>query len=104
MASAKLIYDEYIVVANGLYEARITAYEVPNNVKFPDGIKLKCVLLDLQRNVPRLLLDNHEPFGYHMHTKLPHDKQYRIKIHARNYENAIEIFLKEVQRMVKNEI
>jgi hypothetical protein len=104
MATAKVIYDERVEVLKGVFEARIVAYEVSKNKKYPDGIKLRCVLLDIQENAPRLLLDNHEPFGYHLHTKLPHDKEHRVPVEVSGYEDAIMLFLREVQKVVANEV
>jgi hypothetical protein len=34
----------------------------------------------------RVLLDNHSPFGYHLHIGLPHEKNKRITIDVENYE------------------
>ncbi len=56
MADAKLIYDHKVRFLEGRFEARITAYEVSKNKKFPDGIKLSCVLLDTQEKVPWRIL------------------------------------------------
>ena len=104
MADAKLIFDQRSRFQEGRFEARITAYQVPKSKKFPDGIKLSCVLLDLQEKMPRLLLDNHEPFGYHLHTKMPHDKAHRVPVDVKDFEEAIEFFMGEVPKVIKDEI
>lgn len=39
-----------------------------------------------------ILLDNHEPYGYHLHAKLPEDKNYRVSIDIRDYIEAIKFF------------
>lgn len=104
MADAKLIFDQKSLFLEGRFEARITAYQVPKSKKFPDGIKLSCVLLDLQEKVPRLLLDNHEPFGYHLHTKMPHDKAHRVPVDVKDFEEAIEFFMGEAPKVIKDEI
>lgn len=102
--SSKLIYDYKVVLLEGGFEVRIVAYQVSKSLKFPDGIKLRCILLDLNSKEPRLLLDNHEPYGYHMHTKLPLDKKYRLKVEVKNYKLAIFLFLNEVRKLVKYEV
>lgn len=102
--SAVLLYDSRVVVLEGALEARITVYEVPKSKKFPQGIKLRCVLLDIVAQVPRLLLDNHEPFGYHLHTKLPHNKNHRVSLDVNNFEEAILLFLLEARKLVQNEV
>lgn len=103
MAKAKLLYDEKVRFLDGRLEARIVAYEVPKSKKFPDGIKLRCILLGFQIQAPRLLLDNHDPYGYHLHTKMPHNKSHRVQVDVENYEEAISFFMQEVQRMVNYE-
>ncbi len=50
-----------------------------------------------------MVLDNHAPFGYHMHTRLPDDPDYRASIEIANYDEAIELFLNEVERLVNYE-
>lgn len=103
MANSKLLYDQKIQFSDGKFEARIIVYEVAKSRKFPEGVKLKCVLLDLEVKVPVLLLDNHEPFGYHIHTKMPYDKSHRVFIDIQNYTEAIEFFINEVSKVVNNE-
>ncbi len=88
----RVLIEEVIVFAGGRFQARVKAIEVPKSAKFPDGIKLRCVLLDVELNLPRLLLDNHEPFGYHLHTKLPNDKNFRESVEVSSYEDAIRLF------------
>lgn len=79
MGKVKLLIDEALYF-NERYRAFIKVYEVPPSKKFPDGIKASFVLVDLEKNVPRLLVDNHEPFGFHVHTALPHSKEIRAKM------------------------
>lgn len=100
---ARILKDEIIMFADGRFLAQIKVIEVPKSDKFPDGIKLRCVLLDVERNVPRLLLDNHEPFGYHLHTKLPHDKKFRAAIDVVDYAEAIRLFIAEARKVVTDE-
>jgi hypothetical protein len=51
----------------------------------------------------KLLIDNHEPFGFHLHTELPHNKTIRIKMDVKSFHAAYEEFLKEVERVLENE-
>ena len=102
--SAKIVLDYRVEVLKGVLEAHIKVYEIPGNRKFPDGIKLRCVLIDIQAQVPMLLLDNHEPFGYHLHTRLPYDKNQRVKVDVKNHEEAILLFLSEARKLVKHEV
>lgn len=86
------------------FEVHIKVLKVPKRSKFPDGIKLRCVLINTELNVPILLLDNHEPFGYHMHTRLPYDKNHRVKVIVNSYEEAVSFFLNEARKVANNEI
>ena len=103
MAKARILRDEFITFANGRFLAQIKGIEVAKSEKFPDGIKIRCVLLDVERNVPRLLLDNHEPFGYHLHTKLPGDKNFRASVDVTDYADAIRLFISEARKVVEDE-
>ncbi len=100
---ARILKDEMIVLASGRYLAQIKVIEVPKSDKFPDGIKLRCVLLDVVGNVPTLLLDNHEPFGYHLHTRLPADKNFRVSVDIADYAEAIRLFIAEARKVIANE-
>lgn len=103
MAIARLLYDQKVQFLNGRFEARIVAYEVAKSKKFPAGVKLRCVLLDLDENAPILLLDIHEPYGYHLHTKMQHDKSHRVPLNVKDYIEAIGFFINEIDRVIKNE-
>jgi hypothetical protein len=92
MAKAKVVADYAVVVKSGRYEARVKVLKVTPSAKFPDGYKVSCALLDTESNVARLVLDNHEPFGYYLHTKLPGDKNFRLSMSIDNYEEAIAGF------------
>ena len=99
----RVLKKEIIVFADGRFLAEVKVIEVPRSHKFPDGIKLRCVLLDVERNVPRLLLDNHEPFGYHLHTKLPEDKNFRASLDVADYSEAVRLFVAEARKVVADE-
>ena len=48
-------------------------------------------------------MDNHEPFGFHMHTELPHDKAVRVELAVSDHNAALNLFLNEVDRIVEGE-
>lgn len=54
-------------------------------------------------NYIRLLVDNHEPFGFHIHTQLPEDKNVRIQLPVSNYSEALQLFRQEVERIINRE-
>ena len=100
---AKPLINRHLVIKNGKYAASLKVFEVGKSKRFPDGIKAKFVLLDIELGFARLLLDNHHPFGFHLHTKLPEDKDHRTPLDVTDYRAALHFFLEEVERIVKNE-
>ncbi len=77
------------MLENEKFEVHIKLIELPVSLKYPGGYKLSCALVECKSGILRLLLDNHEPFGYHLHTRLPEDKSLRIEVDVKNYEDAL---------------
>lgn len=102
MAATRIILSETFVV-NYRYRVVLYVVEVPVSRKFPEGIKAKFVLIDSEGNFPRLLVDNHEPFGFHMHTQLPEDSGIRVELAVKDHDEALDVFFKEVERIVEDE-
>lgn len=51
----------------------------------------------------RLIEDKHQPFGYHIHTELPQNKNMRRQIDAKGYDEAVRLFFREARRVVNEE-
>lgn len=100
MTRAKLLVNLVTALDNEKYELQIKVFKLPRSLKFPSGYKVKCVLYEKGTGALRLLLDNHEPFGYHIHSKLPADKNFRELLNFNNYKEAINFFQKEVERIL----
>src|ERR1035437_8106049 len=98
MKASLLIHREQ-VLHDGKYVMTIKVYEVQKSKKFPDGIKARFLLQTAEGGAPRLLVDNHEPYGFHMHTKMPHDRDHRETLDVTDYRDAMDIFLAEVERI-----
>jgi len=81
----------------------IKVFRVDRSLRFPQGIKAKFLLQNKEDRSLMLLMDNHEPFGFHMHTRLPHDPDHRIPVHVHDYREAIIYFKEEVRRLLENE-
>ncbi|OQW48499.1 MAG: hypothetical protein A4S09_04795 [Proteobacteria bacterium SG_bin7] len=64
------------------------------------SIKVRYVLVDADGEFARLLVDHHEPFGFHMHTQLSEDHSIREVLPTTDYNEALQLFLKEVERIV----
>ncbi len=97
-ATEYLINEKFEI--NARYYVSLTALRVAKSSKFPAGIKVKYVLIDAEGEFARLLVDNHQPFGFHIHTQLPEDHSIREVLHGVDYNEALQIFLKEVERIV----
>ena len=90
MAKAQVIVD-YRLILSERYEEVVKIYHVGKSKKYPDGYKVRCALLDIQNSTIRLLLDNHEPFGYHIHTDLPLNKDKRVSVKVTSYKDAVAV-------------
>ncbi|MBF0299515.1 MAG: hypothetical protein HQK51_12390 [Oligoflexia bacterium] len=97
---AKILIKNDIIVANGLYKIKIRVYEVENDQKFPENVKVSLALIDLTIGKVVLLIDNHEPFGFHIHSGLPQDHGIRESLNITSYEEAIDCFREEVRRII----
>jgi hypothetical protein len=102
MAKATLILDQGLEISER-YRVELKVFKVDPSERFPDGIKVSFALLDVIDKVPRLLVDNHAPFGFHVHTELPKNKQVRKPLVVKNYQEALDEFLRLVKGIVENE-
>ncbi len=100
IGKAKVIIDESFAI-NDRYRVILKALTVPRSRKFPSGVRVKFVLVDSLGGYPRLLVDNHEPFGFHMHTMLPEDSSVRLALVVSDHNEALAVFLKEVERITQ---
>jgi hypothetical protein len=48
-------------------------------------------------------VDNHSPFGFHAHTRLPKDKSHRQKLATTDYLEALDEFWRLVSEVLKDE-
>ena len=103
MKKASILIDKSQSLLNGRFVLKIKVLRVKKDEKYPDGIKAKFAMLDIEKQIIRLLIDNHEPWGYHIHPYLPEDHSVRTRIGAKDYQEAANIFFKEVQKVIKNE-
>jgi hypothetical protein len=96
---AKVLWDRNFVL-KGKYRVLAKVFEVVRNKRYPEGVKAKFVLIDLEQNAPRLLVDNHAPFGFHMHHGMPADKGLRSPLIVSSFQEAYKEFIKEVERIL----
>ena len=99
MSKARILINRVIVLEHDRFEARVKVYEIPKSLKYPQGHKVSCSLVERETGVLFVLLDNHEPFGYHLHTKLPEDKNFRTGVDVKNFIEAIRLFFREAKKV-----
>ena len=85
------------------YRVELKVYETGVSKKYPEGIKVRFTLVDVLEKVPRLLVDNHAPFGFHVHTELPKNKGSRQTLEAKDYLVALDEFWRLVKEILENE-
>src|SRR5438876_605863 len=102
MAKATLILDQQLDISER-YRVELKVYEVAPSPRFPDGIKVSFALLDVVNKEPRLVIDNHAPFSFHVHTGLPEDKQARKPLATRDYQEALDEFWRLTREIIENE-
>lgn len=101
---AKVLMDLSLVLGkDDRYTLFLKVFEVQKSKKFPDCIKAKFVMVDTVTKSMRLLVDNHEPYGFHMHTKADKRATRRVKLDTTDYQAALALFRSEVERIVENE-
>lgn len=102
MGKSKLVLDKYLVVVSDKFAISVKVFEVPpDDLKHPEGVKTSFVLVDLELGKPVFLIDNHAPFGFHMHTGMPENKDQRQELQISTYQEAYEVFMVEVEKRVK---
>jgi hypothetical protein len=81
----------------GTFIAHMKIQSVPKDDNRPDGYKVNFVLVDLRNLEPVLIVDNHKPFGYHLHPDASEDHNSRIELHVNTPYEALEIFLEKAK-------
>ncbi len=57
MSDAKIVWDQSFQLTEN-FRVGVKVYAVEPTEKYPEGIKARFVLIDVERNLPRLLVDN----------------------------------------------
>jgi len=95
MKKAEEIFSHRGLTESNNYLMDIIVYKVPKSKKFPDGIKSKFRLIHAPSNSLVILIDNHEPFGFHEHTK----NEERKKLVISKWEDALDLFMSKVKEL-----
>ena len=91
--------------ADGLeYKAEIEVYESANEEMFPEGVSATFLLFRLNKGGEKelvLLIDNHKPYGFHLHDEMPYKPEKRVLIETMSWQEAWKIFQKKCKRYLK---
>lgn len=79
--------------------------QTTNTTLYPDGIKS---VFKIKREKTAgdedfeavVLIDNHEPFGFHEHPKLPEKHDFRRSIHVSTWQEAWREFEKRIEEIL----
>lgn len=102
MAKARVILDQRFDVSDR-YRVEIKVFKVAGDRKHVYGIKTSFVLIDVIEKAPRLLVDNHAPYGFHVHSELPGNKSVRTALNAENYLQALDEFWRRTKEIIDGE-
>lgn len=82
------------------YRVVIKVVELEEHPQYPEGVKALFKLFRLDKNGEEqliLLLDNHEPFGFHEHHRLPENKKVRRSLNTKKWEEVRAIFQQRIK-------
>lgn len=77
------------------YSVDIEVFQTENLVMFPEGVSGTFRLFKINESGEKELLyliDNHAPYGFQEHDKLPSLHDSRINIHVKNWQEAWDKF------------
>jgi hypothetical protein len=104
MSKAKLLSVQRVVIGKtNRFIVEMKVRQVTRDLKYPEGIKVNMSLVDTERSCLRLLVDNHAPFGFHIHHRLPENHSHREPLRVSNFEEAADYFIKLAERIVDEE-
>lgn len=86
------------------YLVDIQVYETENVVMFPEGISGTFRLFKIYESGEKMLIyliDNHAPYGFHEHYKLPDYHNSRVTIHVKGWQEAWEKFQAKCREMTE---
>lgn len=90
MGKARVLFEQKLDISDR-YRVELEVLAVEPSAKHKDGIKVSFVLIDAVEKVPRLLIDNHAPHGFHVHADLPRNKEART-LNVETYKEALQEF------------
>ena len=102
MTKARVLLDQKLNISER-FRVELKVFEVEPREKHPEGVRVRFALIDVLKKAPRLLIDNHAPFGFHVHNELPGNKDKRQILKSKDYQEALDEFWGLVQEITNNE-
>ena len=102
MKKAVVLLDERLDLSER-FRVELKVLRVEVSAKNPEGAKVSFALIDAEKGVPRLVIDNHAPFGFHVHAELPERKNRRRALATMDYLLALEEFWRLVKEITDDE-
>lgn len=99
MPKARVLFEQRLDISDR-YRVEMEVLAIEPSTKYADGIKVSFVLIDGVEKAPRLIVDNHAPYGFHVHTELPGNKQARSPLKVESYKEALEEFWRLVKEIL----
>lgn len=104
MAKAEKVWDEKLALSEGNFMMHTRVYKIPLPSKeFPSGYKVNCALWNAFTEEKLLILDNHEPFGYHYHPEPETNKDLRTPLNFTKPLDAIRWFKNKVEEVINED-
>ena len=103
MTKATILLDQKLDISER-YRVELKVFEVQKSERFPERIKVSFILIDVIAKVPRLLIDNHAPFGFHVHEDLPNNKESRRQLPVSDYSEALEEFWRLAKEIINGDL
>lgn len=99
MGESEILVNQRRVVGKWVYTIRIL--KVTPSKKFPEGIKAKYNLIDLEKDICVFLVDNHDELSFHYHPELPENHDCRLPLNTTSYKEALEFFLEKIKEIMR---
>ncbi len=104
MSSTNIISVQRLTLGrSNRFVVELKIRKVTRDLKYPEGIKVNMSLIDTKQNCIRLLIDNHAPYGFHIHYRLPEEHAYRETLSVSNYKEAADYFISIAERIADEE-
>ena len=94
---AKLLFRQKQVLRGGLLRDGVI-WQVPFNDRYPDGIRYRLALVDIETDRILALFDNHHPKGHHRHWEDGSETPYLFQSTAKLVEDYLDAVRQEEKR------